>query len=175
EASLQHLEQAQTIDPRSVNTARRLARTLMWLRRYPEALRVSDQGLALAPANLELLENKAMVHLAQGDSAGVQGVLRAAPKELDPGVFVAFLGTYWDLAWVLDEDQRRLLVRLPPSAFDDNRANWGVVLAQAYALEDDKARTRAYADTARLGFEEQLRATPEDAQLHVFHGLALAY
>jgi tetratricopeptide (TPR) repeat protein len=84
EASLQHLEQAQSIDPRSVNTARRLARTLMWLRRYPEALRVSDQGLALAPANLELLENKATVHLAQGDLAGAQGVQEAAPKELDP-------------------------------------------------------------------------------------------
>jgi serine/threonine-protein kinase len=175
EAALQHLQEAQTIDPRSVNTARRLARTLMWLRRYPEALRVSDQGLALAPASFELLQNKAMVHLAQGDLVGAQAVLRAAPKELEPAVLVAYLGTYWDLAWVLDEEQHRLLVRLPPSAFDDNRANWGLVLAQAYALEGDKARTRAYADSARLGFEEQLRATPEDAQLHVSHGLALAY
>jgi TolB-like protein/Flp pilus assembly protein TadD len=175
EAALQHLQEAQTIDPRSVNTARRLARALMWLRRYPEALRVSDQGLALAPANFELLENKAMVHLAQGDLAGAQRVLRAAPKELAPAVLVAYLGTYWDLAWVLDEEQRRFLARLPPSAFDDNRANWGVVLAQAYALEGDKARTRAYADTGRIGFEEQLRATPGDAQLHMLHGLALAY
>jgi serine/threonine-protein kinase len=175
EASLQHLQEAQTIDPRSVNTARRLTRTLFWLRRYPEALRVNDQGLALAPASFELLENKAMVHLAQGDLAGAQEVLRAAPKELEPAVLVAYMGVYWDLAWVLDEEQRRLLVGLPPSRFDDNRANWGLVLAQVYALEGDKARTRAWADTAVLGFEEQLRATPEDAQLHVSHGLALAY
>ena len=175
EAALQHLQEAQTIDPRSVNTARRLARTLMWLRRYPEALQMSDQGLALAPANFELLENKAMVHLAQGDLAGAQAVLRAAPKELETGVLVAYLGIYWDLAWVLDKEQRRLLVRLMPNAFDDNRANWGVVLAQAYALEGDNTRTRAYADSARLGFEEQLRATPDDAQLHVAYGLALAY
>ena len=175
EAALRHLQEALTIDPRSVNTARRLARTLMWLRRYPEALRVSDQGLSLAPASFELLENKAMVHLAQGDLAGAQAVLRAAPKELDAAVMVAYLGIYWDLAWVLDEEQRRLLVRLPLSAFDDNRANWGLVLAQAYALDGDKARSRAYGDTGRVGFEEQLRATPDDAQLHLLYGLALAY
>jgi serine/threonine protein kinase/TolB-like protein/Flp pilus assembly protein TadD len=175
EAALQHLQEAQTIDPRSVNTARRLARTLLWLRRYPEALRVSDQGLALAPASLEILENKAMVYLAQGDLSGAQAVLRAAPKEVEPRVLVSYVGTYWDLAWALDEEQRRLLVRLPVTAFDDNRANWGVVLAQAYAVMGDRARTRAYADSGSITFEEQLRATPEDAQLHVLHGLALAY
>jgi eukaryotic-like serine/threonine-protein kinase len=175
EAALQHLREAQTIDPRSVNTARRLARALLWLRDYPEALRVSNQGLALAPASLEILENKAMVYLAQGDLAGARAVLRDAPKELEPDVLVPYLGTYWDLAWVLDEEQRRLLVRLPPSAFDDNRANWGVVLAQAYALDGDPARARAYADSGSITFEEQLRVTPEDAQLHMLHGLALAY
>ena len=174
EASLQHLREAQTIDPRSVNTARRLARTLLWLRQYPEALRVSDQGLALAPASLEILENKAMVYLAQGDLAGAQAVIRDAPKEIEPVVLLPYLGTYWDLAWVLDEEQRRQLVRLPVTAFDDNRANWGIVLAQTYALMRDLARTRAYADSGRMGFEEQLRAT-DDAQLHVIHGLALAY
>jgi tetratricopeptide (TPR) repeat protein len=175
EASLQHLREAQTIDPRAVNTARRLARTLLWLRRYPEALRVSDQGLSLAPANLEILENKAMVYLAQGDLAGAQAVLRDAPKAVEPEVLVPYLASFWDLAWVLDEEQRRLLVRLPVSAFDDNRANWGVVLAQAYALEGDRARSRAYADSGSIIFDEQLRSTPEDAQLHVLHGLALAY
>ena len=32
-----------------------------------------------------------------------------------------------------------------------------------------------YADSARIAFEEQLRASPDDAQLHVLLGLALAY
>jgi Flp pilus assembly protein TadD len=175
EAALQHLQQAQTLDPRSTNTARRLARTLLWLRRYPEALRANDQGLVLAPASPELHENKAMIHLAEGDLAGAQAVLQAAPKELDPTTLVAFVGTFWDLAWVLDEEQQRLLLGLSPSAFDDNRANWGIVLAQTYAVRRDQARTRVYADSSRLAFEEQLRATPEDAQLHSLHGVALAY
>jgi serine/threonine-protein kinase len=175
ESALQHLQRAQTLDPRSVNTARRLARTLLWLRRYPEALRACDQGLALAPASPELHENKAMIYLAQGDLAGAHAVLRAAPKELDPTTLVTFVGTFWDLPWVLDEEQQRLLLGLSPTAFDDNRANWGIVLAQTYAARGDQAHARVYADSSRLAFEEQLRATPEDAQLHSLHGVALAY
>ena len=32
-----------------------------------------------------------------------------------------------------------------------------------------------YADSSRIAIEEHLRATPDDAQLHAFLGLALAY
>jgi tetratricopeptide (TPR) repeat protein len=136
---------------------------------------VSDQGLALAPANFELLGNNAMVHLAQGDLAGAQRVLRAAPKELAPAVLVAYLGQYWDLYWVLDERQQQLLLRLPPGAFDNNRGAWAIVRAQTYHLQGDEARARVYADSARLAFEDQLKETPEDGQLHALLGLALAY
>jgi tetratricopeptide (TPR) repeat protein len=52
---------------------------------------------------------------------------------------------------------------------------WGIVRAQTYWLRQDPARARVYADSARLAFDEQLRATPDDAQRHVLRGLALAY
>jgi len=169
------LKKARALDPRSVSTARRLAYTLLWMRRYPEALRASEHGLALAPANIDLLETKAMVYLAQGDLAGAQAMLRAAPKEVEPTALVAYLALYWDLFWVLDEEQQQLLLRLTPSAFDDNRAAWGLCLAQTYALRGEQGQARVYADSARLGFEEQLRVAPEDGQLHLLHGLALAY
>jgi serine/threonine-protein kinase len=175
EEALQHLQQAWTLDPRSVNTARRLGRTLLWLRRYPEALRATEQGLALAPDNLEMIEQKAMVHLAQGDLAMARTVLRSTPPDVQPAELVAFLGNYWDLAWVLDKDQRRLLVGLTPAQFDDDRAAWGLVLAQAHAYGGDLAGARAYADSAVREFESQLRDAPDDAQLHMLHGLALAY
>jgi tetratricopeptide (TPR) repeat protein len=50
-----------------------------------------------------------------------------------------------------------------------------VCLAQTYALKGDAANVRTYAEEARKAFEEQLRATPQDAQRHVELGLALAY
>ena len=116
-----------------------------------------------------------MVPLAQGDLAGARAVLRSAPKEVEPAALVAFLAEYWDLVWVLDDAQQRLLVGLRPEAFGDDRGSWGIVLAQAYALRGDEARTRVYADSARLAFEAQLKDTPEDEQRRLFLGLALAY
>jgi len=175
DAAVKHLERAWTIDPRSATAARRLSQSLLRLKRYPEALAAADRGLAVAPTNLDLLENKAMVHLAQGDLPGAQAVIRSAPAEIEPTELVVTFGNYWDLYWALDDAQQLLLLRLPPSVFGDDRGTWGLVRAQTYYVRGDLARARVYADSARLGFEETLKATPDDAQRRVFRGLALAY
>jgi TolB-like protein/cytochrome c-type biogenesis protein CcmH/NrfG len=175
DAAVKYLERAHTLDPRSFTTARRLAQSLLRLRRYPEALAAADAGLAVAPTNLDLIENKAMVYLAQGDLAGAQGVVHAAPAEVEPTALVAEFGNYWDLFWVLDDAQQQLLLRLPPSVYDGDRGAWGIVRAQTYYVRGDRSQARIYADSARLGAEETLRATPDDAQRHAFLGLALAY
>ena len=116
-----------------------------------------------------------MTFLGEGDLAGARAVLKAAPKEVEPTALVAYLANYQDLVWVLDEEQRELLLRLTPSAFDDDRGTWALCLVQAYALKGDAANVRTYAEEARKAFEEQLRAAPNDAQRHVVLGLALAY
>ena len=175
EATLQHLTQAAALDPRSANTARRTVRTLIFLRRYPEAQAAAERGLALAPTNLDVIEERALVALAQGDLAGAQAVIRAALPRVDPAELLAFFGNFQDLYWVLDDAQQQLLLTLPPSAFDNDRAVWGIVRAQTYWLRKDAAKARVYADSAQLAMAEQLRAAPEDAQRHVLRGLALAY
>ncbi len=100
---------------------------------------------------------------------------RPRPEQVEPTALVAYLANYYDLVWVLDEEQRELLLRLTPSAFDDDRGTWALCLVQAYALKGDAANVRTYAEEARKAFEEQLRAAPNDAQRHVALGLALAY
>jgi adenylate cyclase len=85
------------------------------------------------------------------------------------------MATYQDLFWVLDDAEQRLLLRLPASAFFDDPAAWGSVFMQTLWLRGDHEKARAYADTARAAFEDQLRDAPNDAQLHVLYGLALAY
>ena len=127
------------------------------------------------PPTIILIENKAMTYLGEGNLAGARAVLKAAPKEVEPTALVAYLATYQDLVWVLDEEQRELLLRLTPSAFDDDRGTWALCLVQAYALKGDAANVRTYAEEARKAIEEQLRAAPDDAQRHVDLGLALAY
>jgi TolB-like protein/Tfp pilus assembly protein PilF len=175
EAALAHFRQAQKLNPRVAVTAVGLSWTLVWFRQYAQALKAAEQGLALDPANLHLLRTKAMIYLAQGDLAGARAVLRSAPKEVEPVDLVAHMANYYDLFWVLEEEQQLLLLRLPPTAFYDDRFAWGIVLAQTYALRGEQAKVRAYADSARVAVEAQLRDAPQDAQRHVFHGLLLAY
>jgi len=175
EASLGDLGQALRFDPHSLNTLRRLGFATLRLRRQSESRDAYDRGLALAPTNLIFLEQKAMTYLAEGDLARAREVLTAAPRQADPTALVAFVANYADLAWVLDEPQRELLLRLTPSAFDENRGVWAHCLAQASALKRDGSNVRKYAEIARVEFEKQLEAVPEDAQAHVILGLSLAY
>jgi eukaryotic-like serine/threonine-protein kinase len=174
EASRRHLEQAARLDPRSLTVARHLGDLLLFTRHSPEAGQAFDRALQLAPADIYVRWLRTMVALAQGDFAAAQALLRAAPKEVEPIALVAF-AWYDNLMWVLDEAQQQLLLRLTPSAFGDDRGVWGIVLAQTYALRGNAGKARMYADSARLAFAQQLQATPQDGQRHVFLGLALAY
>ncbi len=169
------LQRAQILDPRSVLPPSNLAQVLVWLRRYPEAGAAVDHALVLAPTHLFAIESKTMISLGQGDLAGARGVVAAAPTEVDPAALVAFFAFSWDLYWVLDEAQQQLLLRLTTNAFDGDRGNWGIALAQTYWLRGEQARARVYADSARLAYQRQLQSAPEDAQRHVLLGLALAY
>jgi serine/threonine-protein kinase len=174
EAALDHFTRAHALDPRSVPTAIRLARSLLWLRRYPEAAAAYDRAHALDPTNVDGIEGRTMVELARGDLTSARTVLRAPRTEVDPGELVAYMATYWDLVWVLDDGQQRLLVGLDPDLFGD-RGTWGLVLAQAYALRGDQTRARVFADSARIAFEEVLLDAPDDDQVHVLLGLTFAY
>jgi TolB-like protein/Flp pilus assembly protein TadD len=184
EAARRHLEQAVRLNPRSGITAHQLGLLLVVLRQYPDAEQVLDHALQLLPADLVVREDRAIVALARGDLAHAQAIIAAVPKEVDPTALVASMASYLDLVWVLDEAQQQLLVRLRPSAFDDNRANWAIALAQTYAVQGNTAKERVYADSARLAFEQQLDGSLQDssptastfnAQPHAFFGLALAY
>ncbi len=175
DAALQSLEKAQRLDPRSAVTSRRLSFTLLRLHRLPEAIASADRGLAVSPDNLDLIETKAMVYAAQGDLAGARRVIASVPPEVETTTLVLYFGNYWDFFWVLDDSHQRLLLRLPPGAFDGDRGAWGLIRAQTYHVRGDSARTRIYADSARLGLEQTLAQTPNDAQRRILHGLALAY
>ena len=165
---------AQQLDPRSPGPVHPLRSALTNLRRYPEAREVSDRGLALAPNESSIL-GRTIVSLGEGDLPGARRVLADAGARVNTDQLVAFIGTYQDLGWVLDDAAQRRLLTLGPALFDNDRANWAIVRAQVHGWRGDSAMARAWGDTAAREFATQIRGAPNDAQRHTLRGLALAY
>src|SRR5262245_49591355 len=171
--ALAHFREAQSLDPRSVATARRLARVLLWLRRYPEARQACDEALRLSNASPDVLDFKVSTFLGEGDLAGARAALRDALPGLDTARTLAHLSAFIGLFWVLDRAQRKFLVQLPPRAFDDDRVSWGITLAQTHLLDGNLVASRAYADSARIELERAIAANPQNALAHGALGVAL--
>jgi serine/threonine-protein kinase len=169
------LRRATLLDPRSATIANQLARIENVLRHFPQADSAADRALTFAPSNPNVLLGKVLVTLGQGHLDSARSLIRAAAQRNDATLILSYMATYQDLYWALDDAQQRQVLALSPSAFDDDRGNWGIVMAQLHHLRGDNRRAVAYADSARLAFEEHLRASPDDAQLHAFLGLAAAY
>ncbi|HEX6668830.1 MAG TPA: hypothetical protein VF061_04700, partial [Gemmatimonadales bacterium] len=175
QAAVARLERAFAIDPRSSAISRRLGYAFMVLRRYPEAKIAFERGMALAPGNPTILQNMALMALAQGDVEAVRRMIANPGRGIESDALAAHLAQFEELGWALDESQQARLLAAGPERFEDDRAAWAIVQAHLHHLRGDRARTRAWGDTARMAFEEQLREAPEDPQLLVIHGVALAY
>ncbi len=173
--SVDFYRQAVRLDPRSLGTQRRLTEALLWLRRYPEAREACDRGLVIAPSNLDLIEDNAMIYLGEGNLPAARAVLANVPPDVTPSVLVAFVANYWDLGWALSDEQQNLLLTLTPAAFDDDRSAWAINLAQIYALRKDAANVRSHAEIAEGETAAVLRRTPDNPGRLMIHGLALAY
>ena len=159
ESAVERHRQAERLDPRSVLTKFRL-----WLRRSCVCAVTPKPGKPGPGPRAGALGSRADPEQGHGVSEPGRPRRRAGrpPSRagVEPTAVVAYMAIYFDLVWVLDEEQRELLMRMTPSAFDDDRGTWGLCLAQACALKGDPEKTRAYAEEARKGFEEQLRALP---------------
>ena len=175
EEAIDFAARAAALDPRAPAYVLAQVEPLLWLRRYPEALATSERGSRMAPMTLDHLQNKAMIYLAQGDLDGARQVIRDAPADIEQAALIAYFGAYYDLSWALDDAQQRMMLKLSPEDFDGNRNHWGLSLALTHLLRGNQRLARAYADSARIAIEDQLKQSPDDDQLHAALGLAYAY
>ncbi len=169
------LERATRLDPRAQNILISLSDIRRQLRQYPAADSAADRALALGPTNVRAIERKALAALGRGDLAGAQAAVRRGAQRTDPAELLSYVATFYDLYWVLDDDQQRQVLALPPSAYGDDRGNWASVRFELYHLRGDRARAAIYADSARIALIEQIRDAPDDPQRHSFLGLTLAH
>jgi serine/threonine protein kinase/Tfp pilus assembly protein PilF len=173
--ALAYFARARSIDPRSPRTLFRIGSALLWTRRYKEAKDIFDQTLAISPIPAVPDEMKIMCFLGEGDLAGARSWLaHKARGDREEGLLVN-MGLYWDLMWVFDDTQRRAFLQLPVEAFGGNPAVRTLAFAQTCALAGDAAQARRYGEEAERAFSEQIAGSPNDDQLRVLRGLALAY
>ena len=128
----------------------------------------------LAPDDVGVIQFAVLVELARGDLTAARAQITTVPESVSPTDLVAYMATYGDLAWVLDSAQTELLLRLGPGAFDDDRATYASVMADAWRLRGDARRAAAYADSAARQYTRQLAEAPDDPQLIGLRGVAFA-
>jgi len=172
--ALKHAEQAARLDPRSVRTARQVARLLHDTRRYREALLAWDRALALAPNNLAIIQGKVGSWLSQGRLDSARAVIAGALRVVDTSALVAHFSLFQEQMWVLPPELLPVATRLTPRNFDGDRGHYGLKVGGTWKLLGDTSKAHAFADTARMAFETELKQFPEEAQLHELHGRALA-
>ena len=173
--ALAHMRQGLALDPRSLLYTRRLARLLNYTRRYGEAEALLARARAQSPADPSVILYEAWLKVSRGDLAGAKAVARSIPKDANEPVMISFFSFDWTSAQLLDEDQRRLLLRLQPSQYGDNRGSWGTALAYCAYMMGDSRLVRAYADSALPSLERAVRENPGEPNNHKDLGVALAF
>ena len=174
EAGLTHVRAAALLDPRSPAAAARLSRVLIWLRRYAEGRAAAERALVLSPDQLALIDSRILSFVGEGDLAGAREALHQGSQSVDRAALVAHVANYWDTYWILDSADAALALTLPVSAFDGDRDVWGTVRAELFLQQGDSVHARAYADSATLVFDQQLRQDATNWQSFLFRALAHA-
>jgi len=174
--SLSNLERARDVDPRSYNVLLNLAIAYQFLGRSRDAIDASRALVASSPGNLQASSRLAMVYAGAGDLASAQAAWRQTLAEgVTPPALAAYFAGYNELGFLLDDQERAILFRLTPAAFDNDRAWWGQTMATAYWQQGDTVHARIYADSALAPSRAQVQASPRDPQPHGLYGLMLAY
>lgn len=173
--ALTRLDQALSLSPRSGAIARRRANVLLWMRRYREAIEAGHAAVRLEPSDAAALETEAMGFLGLGDLAGARRIIAERPPETQAADLVLNFGLAWDLMWVLDDEQQRLLLSLPVEAFGGDASSRALVFAQTHALNGNMSEARRFADEAQRRFAIQSAQNLGNEQLVTAYGLSLAY
>ena len=148
----------QRLDPRSVGDRPAADPGALWRDGTTRPWRAADRWIALAPATPG--------HRDQGDDPGSVGATSPGPGRSPssrrrgparPGSWPTSPPT-GTCTGLLTDEQRRLLLRLPPSAFDDDRASWGLSIAGAHP----QGRRPAGPGLRRLGPDRVRGADPPE-------------
>jgi tetratricopeptide (TPR) repeat protein len=175
--ALADLERAARLDPRSPGLAFGRYRIYFDLRRYDEAQAAMDQARSLMPIGLSVIHEQAWLRAAMGDLPGARRALASAYQVADSSAVVAYVALREDLMWLLDDTQQRRLLTLTPADLDGGRGDWALALAETYYRRGERAKARAYGDSAFAAYVPLIPhalSEGDRAQFTALQALALA-
>ncbi len=173
--ALFHAEQARSLDPRSVTVAYRTGAILLWMRRYAQARAVFDDALSISPGNVAVTELKAMTYLGVGDLAGAKAWIKQKSSDIPEKDILVNFGIFWDLLWLFDDAQQQAFMKLTIQDTEGSASGLALAFAQICALSGRKQELQKHSQEAERGFAAESASAPDDAQVHLMRGLALAY
>jgi Flp pilus assembly protein TadD len=173
--ALRFRQRAAKLDPTAAGHAAGLATNLLWLRRYGDARRAADRYLILGPTNPEAYQLRAMVALGEGKLEEARRFIRNGATQIPSQELLPFVATYWDLYWLLDQDQQAQVLRMGPAQFYGDTVWWHTASAGIRLDQGDTAAARREAGVARNQLLRQLETSPEEAETHSRLALVNAY
>ena len=170
--SLTELERALALDPRNPEILHDLINTYRALRRYSDAERLAENGLATFPEEkLGFLDNKFDIAFALGDTKTCREIIESLPRGYNPGghtSYIRFHVAFLDRDW---EEAERIIdaaKKLAPEGYVVPIPFLYGFMARAQG-EQEKART--YFTQARKILEQTLIKRPDDAEPLIWMGL----
>jgi serine/threonine protein kinase/tetratricopeptide (TPR) repeat protein len=174
EESLETLENAFKLNPRSAGLSREIGNTYTNIRRYAEAEIWCDRSLSLDPDNFQTKYVKILnsIHL-KGNTKEARAILETAP----PSPFTELLYIYIEMQ---DRNSDEVLRRLHAASIDSGGIQGMYLhkdlgLASVYHALGELLPMQSHADSVRMGLEKLVKEHPEDPRYHAALGKAYAY
>ncbi len=166
--AIANFEKARYLDPRNFSVISDLAETLIAMRRYAEAQHAIDNALLVNPnAHLFSIARASIDLKKSGDPAPLRAVLRAIPRDFDPGGTVATVGIRLSLMEGDFAEAARILAASAHNRFTDSGFGGTASMIDGYTFpktwyEGLVARAHGNIDKAQHAFEEARRVVEAD-------------
>jgi len=178
QAAIAHLSESVRYDPRSHVRTLDLADTYFSVRQYPEAERLLDRTLQLAPDFASAYATKAALYLAwQGDRARSRAVVGLGLTRVGAGKLARALFVFDAIsASALTGDSlfAPAVGGVTVEAFEGDTAGYHLFKAEAAHFQGDRAGEQRHADSAMKRLERQTLGAEPDGKTLGWLGLAHA-
>ena len=165
DGGIERLKQAMVLDPRDSLLPREIANSYMARRRYDEAATFSAQALAIAPGDLETIEQRVTGEAFRGDLAAAWQFVAAIPPDKDPQGSVSHLRFKLAMLQRQPDGALTALAHAPEwliTRFEHSSAPIELLRGQALKLKGDTVAARAQFLSAETKLKE-LRKNPQKA------------